>query len=54
MGRLCSIKDQHFENLFQTNIGSISYLLQLKAKYDPEDQYIQKYRESASARGITI
>lgn len=26
----------------------------LKAKYDPENQYIQKYRESAAARGITI
>lgn len=27
---------------------------QLKAKYDPENIYITKYRESASARGITI
>lgn len=26
----------------------------LRAKYDPENQYIQKYRESAAARGITI
>lgn len=27
---------------------------QLKAKYDPNDIYIQKYRDSAAARGITI
>lgn len=27
---------------------------QLKAKYDPDNIYIQKYRESAAARGITI
>lgn len=27
---------------------------QLKAKYDPENQFIEKYRKDAAARGITI
>lgn len=27
---------------------------ELRAKYDPDNIYVQKYRESAAARGITI
>ncbi|XP_031618432.1 ejaculatory bulb-specific protein 3-like [Contarinia nasturtii] len=27
---------------------------QLKAKYDPEDEFVKKYREAAKARGIEI